>query len=178
MYYIRTTQQVTKGRYNMNLIACVNKNWAIGYNGNLLYHIPKDMDYFKSKTMNKTVIMGKNTYQSLKIKPLPNRLNIVLSSSLQSSDNNTLICNNIQKLYDTILNIPHENIFIIGGEKVYKTFIDKCSTAYITKVYDTCISDTFFPSNLDMNYNWKLVEESQIFKYKNLEYSFNVYKKK
>jgi len=159
----------------MNIIACVNQDWAIGYKNNLLYNIPKDMEYFKSITLNKTVIMGRKTYQSLKIKPLPNRYNIVLSKTFQAED--VTICQDILSVYQSIKDIPPNDIFIIGGEKVYKSFIDDCSTAYITKVYDDgSIADTFFPINLDISNEWSLVEQSQIFKHENIQYSFNIYK--
>lgn len=158
----------------MNIIACINNNWAIGYNNTLLYNIPNDMEYFKSKTFNKTVIMGKNTYLSLKVRPLPNRNNIVLSSSLY--DNSVTICRSIKDIYNSIADIPTNDVFIIGGELIYKTFINHCSTAYITKVRDYSLADTFFPLNLDTSNNWILMDTSKIFKYNNIEYSFNIYK--
>lgn len=158
----------------MNIIACINNDWAIGYNNTLLYNIPSDMEYFKSKTFNKTVIMGKNTYLSLRVKPLPNRNNIVLSSSLH--DSNITICRSTKDIYSSIADVPTDDIFIIGGESIYKTFIDYCSTAYITKVQDSCLADTFFPLNLDTSAKWNLIDTSKIFEYNNLKYSFNIYK--
>lgn len=161
----------------MNIIACVNQEWAIGYKNSLLYSIPKDMEYFKSMTLNKTVIMGRKTYQSLRIKPLPNRYNIVISKTFDLQ--NITICQDISSVYQSIKNIPSNDIFIIGGEKIYKSFIDDCSTAYITKVYnDVSIADKFFPINLDISNEWELLETSEIFCYNNLKYSFNTYKKR
>lgn len=160
----------------MNIISCVSGNWAIGYNNDLLYNIPNDMEYFKSKTINKTVIMGKNTYQSLRVKPLPNRNNIVLSRSCQLSD--VLVCRSINEVYSHIDDIPTDDVFIIGGESIYKSFIDDCSIAYITKVLDIRIADTFFPLNLDTSTIWTLAEKSQTFKHGNLKYNFNTYIKK
>jgi len=159
----------------MNIISCVSSNWAIGNNNHLLYNIPSDMEYFKSMTLNRTVIMGRHTYESLKIKPLPNRNNVVLSSSCKYDG--ISICRNIEEVYRLIANIPTDDVFIIGGEDVYKSFIDDCSTAYITKVLDIRNADTFFPINLDDSNNWHLVQQSKIFEHNGLNYSFNVYRK-
>lgn len=157
----------------MNIISCVSSNWAIGYNNHLLYNIPNDMEFFKSKTLNKTVIMGSNTYKSLRVKPLPNRNNIVLSKSSNFKD--VLVCKNIHEVHKNIMDIPTDDIFIIGGESVYKSFIDDCSVAFITKVFDVPIADTFFPLDLDEASNWKLVETSKTFECNNLRYNFNTY---
>lgn len=158
----------------MNLIVCMNENLGIGLNGNLLYNIPQDMEYFKSKTVGKTVIMGRKTYQSLRIKPLPNRRNIVLSKSMDIS--NIEVCKSKQDILNLISDIPTNDVYIIGGSDVYKSFIDIVQTAYVTKIYDTSLADTFFPINFDTSPNWILSEKSRIYSHNGLKYSFNVYK--
>ena len=158
----------------MNLIVCMNQNLGIGLNGNLLYNIPQDMEYFKSKTTGKTVIMGRKTYQSLRIKPLPNRRNIVLSKS--ENIPNVEVCKSKQDVLNLISDIPTSDIYIIGGSNVYKSFIDVVKVAYVTKIYDTSLADTFFPINFDTLPNWILAEKSKIYSHNGLKYSFNVYK--
>jgi dihydrofolate reductase len=159
----------------MNLIACINDNWAIGYKNQLLYNIPQDMQYFKSKTLNTTVVMGKNTYNSLRIKPLPNRINIVLSSSM-ADQKGIIVCHNVGEVFAKLTQTDPHNVYIIGGESVYSAFLGNCNRAYITKVRGTCQADAYFP-NLDSLPNWHLVETSQTFTHLGLEYTFNTYEK-
>ena len=72
----------------ISAIVAVDNNWGIGYNGNLLEHIPDDLKYFKQLTSNKMVVMGRKTWDSLPIKPLPDRLNIVITNTICMSNNN------------------------------------------------------------------------------------------
>jgi dihydrofolate reductase len=161
----------------MNLIVCVNEVWAIGDGNRLMYNIPQDMQYFKTKTFNKVVIMGRKTYQSLRVKPLPNRYNVVLSSSLELTGESLTVCRNVQEVYEVIEKFPTDDVFIIGGAEVYRTFLDVCTTAYVTKVYDHRSADVYFPLNLDSSPNWSLCEKSQTYTFDGLNYSFNVYRR-
>ncbi|MGN1412198.1 MAG: dihydrofolate reductase [Oscillospiraceae bacterium] len=159
----------------MNLIACIDKNLGIGLKGNLLYNIPQDMEYFKTKTYGKTVIMGSKTYQSLRVKPLPNRRNIVLSKSLSIPD--IEVCKSKIEVLELIKDTPKNDIYIIGGNNIYETFLDVTSMAYITKVYSSSMADVFFPIDFENSPNWILLEKSKIYEYQGLKYSFNTYKK-
>jgi dihydrofolate reductase len=158
----------------MQLIACVSSDWAIGYQGELLYNIPQDMQYFKTITTNKTVVMGRKTYESLRVKPLPHRNNIVLSSTMPPNDT-ILVCNDLQSLELSLSSVPPNDVFVIGGETIYSLLLDRCSTAYITKVKGSRSADTFFPLNLDTAKGWLLKECSPTYTYNGLEYSFNTY---
>lgn len=159
----------------MNLIACIDENLGIGLRGNLLYNIPHDMEYFKTKTYGKTIIMGSKTYQSLKVKPLPNRRNIVLSKSLDAP--NVEVCTSKIEVLELIKDTPKSDIYVIGGSKIYQTFLDVTSMAYVTKVYSSSFADAFFPIDFENSSNWILLEKSKIYEYQGLKYSFNVYKK-
>lgn len=135
----------------MDLIVCVDKNWGIGKNNNLLFHIPEDMTFFKEMTIGKTILMGRKTLESFKNgKPLPNRLNVVLTHSpelYEDSENLKFISNkDIYSYSDSIL---------IGGASLYSLLLDNCENAYITKVNAEKEADAFFP-NLDKMDNWKL----------------------
>ncbi len=152
----------------------MDSNWAIGNNNSLLYNIPQDMQHFKDITTNKTVIMGRKTYESLRVKPLPNRNNIVLSSTMPPKDG-ILVCKDVHSLNTILDNIPSSDIFVIGGETIYSLLLDRCSVAYITKVKAHCSADTFFPLNLDTSSVWHLKESSSTYTYHGLEYSFNMY---
>ncbi|NMC27816.1 MAG: dihydrofolate reductase, partial [Syntrophomonadaceae bacterium] len=87
----------------MQAIVAVDKNWGIGYQGQLLVHIPADMRYFKQTTMGKIVVMGKETFLSLPGgEPLTGRVNIVLSEDRQFSDQDITVCANLGELWEEL----------------------------------------------------------------------------
>lgn len=158
----------------MNLIAVVDDNWGVGYAGELLFNLPPDMQRFKTLTTGNVVVMGRTTFDSIK-NPLPNRLNIVLSSKLKNISG-AIVCKNIQELANEISNHKDKKVFVIGGETVYKQMLDYCEIAYITKVKKEVLADTYL-TNLDSIQSWKLVEEGEIQNYNNLEFTFCKYEK-
>ena len=131
----------------IHLIWAQDKNGGIGYKGQLPWHIPEDLQNFKKLTLNSTILMGRKTWESLPIKPLPKRRNIVLSSkkiSLVESYNSISEC--LTKLNNENL----EKIYVIGGSKIYNSFIDKADQLHITLIdEETKNIDTIFPLNLD-----------------------------
>lgn len=157
----------------MNCIVAVDSNFAIGRDNCLLFNIPKDLQFFKEKTTGKTVIMGKNTLLSLpESKPLPNRKNIVLSGSF--SRNDCTVVRDLASLFAEIKDTKTENLFVIGGEQVYKLLLPYCSKAYITKINAVTDGNKFFP-NLDLTENWELTYKSEKQTYKNIEFIFTTY---
>lgn len=145
----------------MNLIACVDQNWGIGYQGQLLYHYKEDMLFFKNQTIYNVVIMGKNTFLSLpNQQPLENRHNVVLTSDKTFNPKDVVVLHSLEELFfflkDMIQKTSYtlDDIFIIGGGQVYKELLPYCSTAYITMVKKNAQAcDTYFP-NLDKEQNW------------------------
>lgn len=159
----------------MNCIASVDNNWGIGLNNQLLYHIPEDLHFFKKKTIGKTVIMGKNTLLSLpNQKPLKDRTNIVLSKSISRDD--LIVCRDLKSLLQEIKGYSDEDIFVIGGEQIYRLLLPYCNKAYITKVNGEKIADSFF-ENLDLNKEWTLTYAKEKQVYKGIEYCFCEYQK-
>lgn len=161
----------------MNIIAAVDRNWAIGKDNNLLVRIPEDMEFFKSTTYGKVVIMGRKTLESLPGgKPLEGRKNLVLSDTYINEDNypNLKVFREIETLKRHVdMFYKSSDVFVIGGESIYKQFIDDCDVAYITyidKSFDN--PDTYFPYNLDMCSDWKLANCSLYRKYKKPKYKF------
>ncbi|HQC54217.1 MAG TPA: dihydrofolate reductase [Clostridia bacterium] len=137
----------------MHIIVCVDKNWGIGKNNGLLFHIPADLRYFKNITRNKIVVMGGNTLLSLpKSKPLPNRINIVLTDVFTRDD--CIIVPTLKELFYELKKYNTDDIFIIGGAMFYRTMLDYCESAYVTKVDATCDDATVFFPNLDEKLNW------------------------
>jgi dihydrofolate reductase len=137
------------------IVAIANFN-VIGKDNKLIWHIPEDLKRFKKITEGHNIIMGRKTFESLpKMKPLPNRNNIVLSKSLNASEiENLTIVKSISEAYDVCSNID-EN-FIIGGSSIYKYFLATVQKLYITKINQDFEGDTFFP---EINYNeWNLIQ--------------------
>ena len=158
----------------MNLIAAVDSNWGIGIDNRLLFHIPQDLLFFKEKTVGKTVIMGKNTLLSLpEQKPLANRRNIVLSTSLKEND--FIVCKDLESLFEKIKDYDSDELFVIGGEQIYSLLLPYCSTAYITKVNAEKPANRFF-RNLDLSENWEMTFESEKQIYNGIEFSFCEYR--
>jgi len=159
----------------MKLIAIVDERWGIGFNGRLLLSIPEDIRYFKEKTLHKTIIMGRHTFESLPgQKPLDNRKNIVLSTSDDIYESGIEICHSLDELFEKTANIPPMNIYVIGGESVYRQLLPYCSVAYITKIYASFNAD-WHMVNLDKCKSWCLIREGLLREYNGISYRFTEY---
>ena len=147
----------------MNMIAAVDKNWGIGKDNGLLDHIPEDMKFFRETTKGKAVIMGKNTFLSFpNQKPLPNRLNIVLTHDKTFGFEGIVVCDDLQKAVEIAReSYADEDIFIIGGEAVYRAAEPLCSCAYITKIDNEYDADRFLV-NLDKLPEWRVTSEEMM----------------
>lgn len=157
----------------MKCIAAVDSKWGIGKDNCLLFHIPADMEFFKQKTIGKIVVMGKNTLLSLPDKkPLANRTNIVLSTSLKRND--CIVCNSLDNLLNRLSRYSTDDIFVIGGAEIYRQLLPYCNTAYITKVKSDKAATKFFP-NLDTCSDWKLICKSPVQLYGKTEFCFCEY---
>lgn len=138
----------------MNLIAAVDKNWAIGLRNELLVKIPADQRQFREKTEGRVVVMGRRTLESFPGgRPLKNRTNIVLTGNRNYQAEGCIIVHSTDELAQKLERYPSEEIFVIGGERVYRELLDWCDVAYITKMDKSFEADTFFP-NLDQRGDW------------------------
>lgn len=159
----------------MKAIVAVDLNWGIGCGGRLLAHIPEDMKFFREKTLGKVVIMGRETFESLPGKaPLKDRINIVLSRSESFKDDRLIICRSMDEVFDSIRSYSKDDIFIIGGEAVYKQFLPYCFEAYVTKIRNSYIADKYFP-NLDEIKKWEIAQESDTKEYNQIQFKFLKY---
>ena len=141
----------------MNIIVAVDECWGIGKNNDLLFSIPDDMKFFRETTKGKVVVMGSNTLKSFPNgNPLKNRVNVVLSSSLNRDD--CVVVRDFGQLKRAIEG--YEEVFLIGGERVYADLIDYCDTALVTKVDADGEATAFFP-NLDNRECWSMASESE-----------------
>ncbi len=160
----------------MKAIVAVDSNWGIGYKNELLQRIPEDMKFFKQTTLNKLLVMGRLTFESLPNKrPLKDRTNIVISRNKDFKSEGLEIYYSIDELLFNLKKYKLNDIFIIGGESVYKQFMPYCTQAYITKIYKSYTADKYFP-NLDEDKSWQLQSKGPIKTYKDIKFQFTTYK--
>ena len=162
----------------MNIIAAADINWGIGKDNRLLEHIPEDMKFFRETTSGKAVIMGKNTFLSFpNQKPLPKRLNIVLTHDKTFAPEGVVVCDDMEKAIEIAKeSYADEDIFFIGGESVYNEAEKYCDTAYITKIDFAFDADRFI-LNFDEKDNWEIKNENMMKTEKGLYITFVTYKK-
>ena len=162
----------------MNLIACVDANWAIGKNNQLLVRIPADQKFFRETTTGKVVVMGRKTLESFPNgQPLKNRTYIVLTHNRNYKVKDAIVVYSVEELNEELKKYPSEDIYIIGGESIYDQFVDACDVAHITKVDYAYDADTYFP-NLDEKPEWQITQDSEEQTYFDLIFHFYKYEKK
>ena len=159
----------------MSLVAVVAANGAIGRDGDLLWHIPEDLRHFKEVTAGGTVIMGRKTWESLPKKPLPGRLNIVMTRRKEYDAEGAVVASSLE---EAVEKAKDNEIFVIGGGEIYDRFLPWASKLILTEVaLEVEDADTFFPP-FDRN-DWDLVEKSEPkVSAKGIPYSFNTYVRK
>ncbi len=161
----------------MNLIAAADKNWAIGKDNKLLVRIPADMNYFREMTTGHVVVMGRKTLESFPNQaPLKDRVNIVLTRDMSYEKKGAVIVHSLEELEEELKKYPSEEIYVIGGETVYRQLLDQCDVAYITKLDFAYDADAYMP-NLDKSKDWKLAAESEEQTYFDLIYYFQRYER-
>lgn len=162
---------------NMNLIVAVDENWAIGYKNELLIRIPADMKMFRNETTGKVVVLGRKTLETFpNAQPLKNRTNIILSTKTDYEVKDGIVVHSIEELLEELKNYADEDVYIIGGEAVYRQMLPYCNVAYVTKIDRKYEADAFFP-NLDTDQSWKLVAESDEQSYFDTTYNFVRYER-
>ena len=162
----------------MNLIAAVDVNWAIGYKNKLLVSIPDDMKFFRQTTTGKVVVMGRKTLESFPNgQPLKNRVNIVLTSDKNYKVKDAIVVHDLDELHKELEQYNSEDVYVIGGESIYRQLLDECDVAHITKIDYAYDADAYFP-NLDEKEEWQITEDSDEQTYFDLEYCFKMYVRK
>lgn len=141
----------------ISIIVAIAQNYAIGKDNDLLWHLSDDLKHFKALTSGNTVVMGKRTFYSLPIRPLPKRRNIVISDVAGEQIEGCDMAYSIEEAVQ-LCRVDEEN-FIIGGGSVYKQFMPIADTLYITWVYKDFEADTFYPV-IDEN-EWQVVDQSE-----------------
>ena len=153
----------------ISIIAAVGQNNELGKDNALIWNLPNDLKFFKKMTINHPVIMGKHTFNSIG-HPLPNRYNIVISTSLEASEGVEVV-RDFESILDRFLNSPEE-VFIIGGSSLYHFFTFFASKIYLTEIEATAEADVYFPEFDKSSYDARIIDEDEEngIKYKHILY--------
>ena len=161
----------------MKMLFSADYNWAIGNQGDLLLRIPEDMRYFKQLTTGNIIVMGRKTFESLPgSRPLPDRINIVLSATLDPHRDDIKVCDSLASLLDFLGEYKSEDIYIIGGAGLFELMLPYCDTALVTKIDHQFAADTHM-TNLDQDPDWEMVQEGEPRQHQDISYRFTVYKR-
>lgn len=161
----------------MNMIVAVDKNWGIGYRNELLVSIPADKKLFRDETMGKVVVMGRKTLESFPNgRSLPGRKNLVLTRNPHYQVKGATVLHSVAETLKELEQYDTEDVYIIGGESIYRTFLPYCSVAHVTKIDHVYQADAFCP-NLDERDDWKITADSDEQTYFDLEYVFLKYER-
>lgn len=156
---------------SVSMIAAVGKNLELGKNNDLIWHFKEDMKFFKDTTMGHTVVMGRKTFESLP-KALPGRKNIVISSNAQYQAQGATVVTSVEEALQIADN---EEVFVIGGGKIYAEFLPYADKLYLTEIDAECAdADTYFPQFNKSEYIKEIINYYDI---DGVEFYHVVYKK-
>ena len=161
----------------ISAIVAVDQNWGIGYNGKLLARIPEDLKRFKELTIGNIVVMGRKTWNSLPVNPLPNRTNIIITKNpIYFTTKKGAFRQDLEHTVQDMINMKNDfEWFVIGGGEIYKQLLPYCDRVYVTKIEKSYKNvDTYFP-NLDKDPNWEVSTCTELRDYKNIPYAFLTY---
>ena len=157
----------------ISIIVAMSNNSVIGFNNGLPWYLSEDLKNFKKTTLNHTVIMGRKTFDSIG-KPLKDRKNIVITRNTSLRISGVVVVNSLSEAI-SMVKIPNE-IFIIGGEQIYKAALPLAKNLYITRVDGDFDGDAFFP-HYDQN-EWREVGREDLISEKKIKFSFLKYERK
>lgn len=162
----------------MNLIVAADNKWGIGRDGGLLASIPTDMKYFKEHTLDKVVVMGRRTLESMPGKRgLPKRINYVLTTNPDYEAERCTVVNSEDELWQELSQYEQDDVFLIGGAALYNKFYKLCDRLYVTKMEADLNADTFIV-NFDDDPDYEVESESEPITENGITYRFVVYAKK
>ena len=159
----------------MNAIVCADREFAIGKDGGMLFHLPEDLKYFSRMTRGKTLVMGRATLASFPGgRPLKDRRNIVFSRNPDYVLEGAAVVHSYRELDHAIAGLPQDEVMLLGGESLYRSLIDCCEKAYVTRVQAAAPADRWFP-NLDQKSNWRLDRCSEELEQNGLRFQYCEY---
>ena len=161
----------------MNLIVAVDENWAIGNKNELLISIPADHKFFRQETTGKVVILGRKTLETFpQGLPLKNRTNIIMSTNKDYRVKDAVVVHDLDELLSQIEKYNTEDVYVVGGESVYRLLLPYCDIAHVTKIDHAYEADAYFP-DLDAMPEWKITADSEEQTYFDITYHFLKYER-
>lgn len=159
----------------MNVIVAVDRNWAIGKGGDQLIYLSEDLKRFKALTTGHPVILGRKTLATFPGgRPLKGRRNLILSRNPDFAPEGAEVFASM----DALLAEAPEDAFVIGGASVYQALLDRCDTAYITKIARSFPdTDCWFP-DLDQRPEWRIAEEGPELEEQGVKFRYVTYKRR
>lgn len=156
----------------ISIIVAMSKNNVIGANNALPWHISEDLKRFKSLTMGKPIIMGRKTFDSIG-RPLPGRKNIVITRNTDLKINGVDVVSSVDNAFSLIKD--EEQVFVIGGEEIYRIFLDHATHLYVTEIDSVLEGDAYFPQ-FSANY-WREISREKSVNEEGLHFSFVDYQR-
>jgi dihydrofolate reductase len=142
----------------ISLVVAASENNVIGKNNQLLWHLPKDMKFFKNVTWAMPVVMGRKTFESMGSKPLAGRKNIIITRQPGWNAEGVSVVNSVDAAAALAEQFNYKEIFIIGGGEIYMIAFDRANKIYMTRVHTELEGDTYFP--VIENDDWTLVSKT------------------
>ncbi|MCT6866994.1 MAG: type 3 dihydrofolate reductase [Gilliamella apicola] len=164
----------------LSVIVAMAHNRVIGLNNQMPWHLPADLAWFKKNTLNKPVIMGRKTFESIG-RPLPNRHNIVISRQIEPSDNkisNVSWVKSIDEAISLAQKQQPDEVFIIGGGNIYQQVLPLIERLYLTHIDAELQGDTYFPDYLPEQWQVIYQEDHQADEKNSYPYQFKILQRK
>jgi len=143
---------------NITLVVAASENNAIGLNNQLLWHLPKDMRFFKNTTWGMPILMGRKTFESMGSKPLNGRLNIIITRNKNWVNEEVTVVHTMEEAIALATKFSYNELLVIGGGEIYKMALPLAQKIWLTRVHTTIEGDVYFPT---LNADWELVSSTQ-----------------
>jgi len=156
---------------NITLVVAASDNNVIGKDNQLLWHLPKDMRFFKNTTWGLPILMGRKTFESLGNKVLPGRLNLILSNQKNIKTNGATLVHSFLEAVNLAAKQDYKQLMVIGGGQIYELALPLAHTIMLTRVHTTIEGDAFFPA---LNADWIKKESTFYNSDEKHSYSFDI----
>jgi len=143
---------------NITLVVAASENNAIGLNNQLLWHLPKDMRFFKNTTWGMPILMGRKTFESMGSKPLNGRLNIIITRNKNWVNEDVTVVHTMEEATSLADKFSYKELLVIGGGEIYEMALPLAQKIWLTRVHTTIEGDVYFPK---LNTEWEMVSSTQ-----------------
>ena len=145
---------------NITLVVAASENNAIGKDNKLLWHLPKDMRFFKNTTWGLPILMGRKTFESLGSRLLPGRVNIILTHQKEWKAEGVRVVHSIREAIELATQLDYKELMVIGGGQVYEEALPFAQKVWLTRVHTNIEGDAFFPVLSTTHWNLQSVEKN------------------